>query len=161
MNTSEILVLLNENSHLASAVVESTDQGKHPHVVVKPEAIVDVCKYLKEHELLKLTLLRCISAIDWPEKEMIELSYDLLSIEHGLTFAVKVRLDRSDPQVASVSSIWPAADWHERETYDLMGVKFLDHPDLQRILLPEDWVGHPLRKDYVEPEEYHGITAKR
>jgi NADH-quinone oxidoreductase subunit C len=64
------------------------------------------------------------------------------------------------PEAPSVSSVWNTAQWHEREVYDLMGVKFLGNTDLRRILCPEDWVGHPLRKDYVMPEEYHGIRSK-
>jgi NADH-quinone oxidoreductase subunit C len=70
---------------------------------------------------------------------------------------VKVLLDRAHPQVESVRGIWAAAEWHEREAFDLMGVTFLHHPDLRRILLPEDWVGHPLRKDYQYPVEYQGL----
>ena len=77
--------------------------------------------------------------------------------EHG--FAVKVYTDRANPHIASVMDIWPAADWHEREAFDMMGIIFDGHGDLRRILLPEDWVGYPLRKDYVFPREYHGIPG--
>ena len=73
---------------------------------------------------------------------------------------VRVTLDRGHPEVASVSDIWRTAEFHEREAYDLMGVVFTGHPDLRRILLSEDWVGHPLRKDYVFPLEYHGIRGR-
>jgi len=159
MNATDIATLVFKQ--FGSAVLEQQPEGPHAHLVVTPEAIIEVCNFLRNHELLKFELLRCITAIDWPEKQRIELSYDLLSIQHGHTLAVKVRLDRSAPRISSVSDIWPAANWHEREAYDLMGVTFSGHPELLRILLPEDWVGHPLRKDYVDPEEYHGITAKR
>jgi NADH-quinone oxidoreductase subunit C len=159
MNATDIATLVSKQ--FGSAVLEQQPDGSHAHLVVTPDAIVEVCNFLRNNELLKFELLRCITAIDWPEKQRIELSYDLLSIEHGHTLAVKVRLDRSVPKISSVSDIWPAANWHEREAYDLMGVTFIGHPELLRILLPEDWAGHPLRKDYVDPEEYHGITAKR
>jgi len=74
-------------------------------------------------------------------------------------FAVRVVTDRNDPVISSVAHVWPAADWHEREAFDLMGIRFSGHPDLRRILCPDDWEGHPLRKDYDFPLEYHGIPA--
>jgi NADH-quinone oxidoreductase subunit C len=80
-----------------------------------------------------------------------------MSTALGHAFAVKVVLDRAHPQVESVGDLWPAAQWHEREAFDLMGVTFLHHPDLSRILMPEDWIGHPLRKDYPYPAEYKGL----
>jgi NADH-quinone oxidoreductase subunit C len=105
-------------------------------------------------------LLRCISAVDRPAENAIELSYELLSIPFARSAALKVRLDRTRPEIDSVSAIWPAANWHEREAYDLMGVHFRNHPDLRRILMPDDWVGHPLRKDYRDPVEYRGLRVK-
>ena len=74
-------------------------------------------------------------------------------------FAIRVVVDRNDPVIPSVADIWPTADWHEREAYDLMGIRFSNHPDLRRILCPDDWEGHPLRKDYEFPLEYHGIPG--
>jgi NADH:ubiquinone oxidoreductase subunit C len=69
-----------------------------------------------------------------------------------------VDLDRENPRVASVAGLWPAAEWHERESFDMMGIVYESHPYLRRILLPEDWAGYPLRKDYVAPKEYNGLT---
>ena len=74
---------------------------------------------------------------------------------------LKVNAARDDPQVPSVADVWRHADWQEREVFDLLGVRFPGHPDLRRILMPEDWPGHPLRKDFVEPEVYHGIATSR
>jgi NADH-quinone oxidoreductase subunit C len=73
---------------------------------------------------------------------------------------LRVVLDREKPEVPSLSGIWKTADWHEREAYDFFGIQFTGHPNLTRILLPADWEGHPLRKDYVEQERYHGIKVK-
>ena len=155
MTPLEIIEVLQQ--HHGDDVVSAVTDGPHPHVVVKADRLAAIGVFLKTDPRLGFDLLRCISAIDWPTKNSIELSYDLISTTLGHAFAVKVSLDRADPQVESVSSIWPAAEWHEREAFDLMGVTFRHHPDLRRILLPEDWTGHPLRKDYQYPVEYKGL----
>jgi len=155
MTSSEILELVKQYD--ADSIVSATAEGLYPHVVIKPQRLVAIATFLKTQPRLGFDLLRCISAIDRPAQNSIELAYDLLSTSLTHTFAVKVLLERADPQVASVSALWPAAEWHEREAYDLMGVTFLHHPDLRRILLPEDWPGHPLRKDYQDIVEYRGL----
>jgi NADH-quinone oxidoreductase subunit C len=88
-------------------------------------------------------------------------------MQHKHSLVLKVMLPRWKdgqvgelPEIKSVASVWSTADWHERECYDLLGIKFVDHPNLRRILCPEDWVGHPLRKDYEMPLEYHGIRGR-
>lgn len=154
----EILRLLQR--HCPDIILASTAGGLHPHVTIGPEGLIPVCRFLKDEPSLRFDLLRCISAVDWPQKNGIELSYDLMSIRFSHTFAVKLVLDRARPEVDSVSAIWPAADWHEREAFDLMGVLFRNHPDARRILMPDDWSGHPLRKDYRDPIEYHGLKVK-
>ena len=138
-------------------IVAATTEGLHPHIVVQADRLAAVAAFLRTDSRLQFHLLRCISAVDWPAQDRIELSYDLISTTLGHAFAVKVLLDRVHPQVESVTSVWPAAEWHEREAFDLMGVTFLHHPDLRRILLPDDWTGHPLRKDYQNPTEYRGM----
>ncbi len=85
----------------------------------------------------------------------------LFSYAQRATLALRTRLPRAEPRVPSLVSVWPAAGWHEREQYDLLGVIFEEHPDLRRILMPDDWEGHPLRKDYVKPDRYHGIDNTR
>jgi len=154
MTPAEIIEVLGQHAGTAPAAVA---EGLHPHVVVPPDRLVAVAELLKTDERLRFDLLRCISAVDWPDKGVIELSYELLSTVLGHAFAVKVLLDRANPQVESLCGVWPAAEWHEREAFDLMGVMFLHHPDLRRILLPEDWMGHPLRKDYQYPGVYKGL----
>ena len=90
-----------------------------------------------------------------------EVVYHMLSTIKNHRFVVKLRLPHVDePAAPTLTSVYPAADWHERETWDLVGIRFEGHPDLRRILCCEDWVGHPLRKDYVFPKEYHGISAE-
>ncbi len=155
MNTQEITEII--KSRFAEAVVSVVLEGSHPFVQVRPENLTALCAFLKEDKGLQFDLLRCVTAIDWPAKNAIEVSYDLISTAHSHTIAVKVILDRSNPRVESVSSIWATANWHEREAFDLMGVFFDHHPGLRRILMPEDWPGHPLRKDYQDIVEYHGL----
>ncbi len=155
MTPSDTIELLQQ--HHAQSIVSAVADGSYPHAVVKPEGLPTVAAFLKTQPRLRFDLLRCISAIDWPAKNSIELAYDLISTPLGHAFAVKVVVDRADPRVESLSAVWPAAEWHEREAFDLMGVVFLHHPDLRRILMPEDWPGHPLRKDYQDIVEYRGL----
>lgn len=146
-------------SALPGAVVGFEEQLLDPAVVVQPEKLHAVCSFLKEDADVRLEYLRLMTGID--RKDAIEVAYHLWSYprRHGLT--IKVRLDHEKPEVASVADLWPVADWHERETYDLVGVTFLGHPNLRRLMMPDDWVGHPLRKDYVRPDRYHGIPTSR
>lgn len=155
MTPSEITELLKQ--HDAESVVSVVADGPYPHVVLKAGRLVEAAGFLKTEPRLRFDLLRCISAIDWPTKNCIELAYDLISTSRAHAFAFKVVLDRADPQAESVGEVWPAAQWHEREAFDLVGVTFLHHPDLRRILMPEDWTGHPLRKDYQDVVEYKGL----
>jgi len=121
-----------------------------PVVVVKNDRWFRTAALLKDQ--LKLTFLACLSGVDY-EKYM-EVVYHLESLETGEQYCIKVRTDREAPSVPSVTPVWSTANWQEREVYDLLGIDFPGHHDLRRILLPDDWVGHPLRKDYVplDPE---------
>ena len=149
-----------------------------PWIEVAPEALPAVCLHLRDEKTLRFNYLNCISGVDYLEldpkkaakvdwKPHTEVVYHLWSLVHGHSLVLKVILPRwkNDvegelPEVPTVSHIWPTADWHEREVYDLSGVRFLGHPNMRRILCPEDWEGHPLRKDYEMPLEYHGIRGK-
>lgn len=149
-----------------------------PWIEVKAEGLADVGRYLRDQRDLWFDMLHCITAVDYfepdakkaaqaPWQPHLELIYHLSSTMHRHRLVLKVRLPRwlddkpgELPQVRSISDIWSTAQWHEREVFDLSGVTFTGNPDLRRILCPEDWVGHPLRKDYQMPAEYHGIPAR-
>ena len=132
-----------------------------PYLHVEPQAAVEVCRYLRDDPSLKFEVLSDLTALDWPKEEKIQLVYHLYSYTHRHQIVLKVDLPREAPVISTMEEIWKAANWMEREVFDLFGVVFDGHSDLRRILLPEDWVGHPLRKDYVEQEEYDGISTQR
>lgn len=130
-----------------------------PYVVVAAESIVDVCRWLRDDPEMKFDLCSSISGTD--DTKDFWVVYHLYSVPKNQRVVVKVKAEpRTDPVVPSVASVWKAADWHEREAYDMYGIRFEGHPDLRRILLPEDWPGYPLRKDYEFPDEYQGIPLK-
>ena len=161
-------------SRIKSKHAEAID----PYIVVEPGDLIAVCKVLRDHPKLKLDMLNCMSGVDYLELDPkklakagfephMEVVYHFSSFAHQHRFVVKVMLPRWKdgkpgelPEVPSLTLLYPAADWHEREVYDLAGVWFTGHPELLRILLAEDWVGHPLRKDYEFPLEYHGIRGR-
>ncbi|MEQ8473945.1 MAG: NADH-quinone oxidoreductase subunit C [Marinoscillum sp.] len=129
-------------------------------LMIKPELVHAVCEYIHSHEKLYFDSLSCLTGLDnGPEVDTMEVIYNLYSIPFDIHLMLKVTLDRADAGIDSVSDIWKTANWHEREAYDLLGIHFNNHPDLRRILLPRDWEGHPLRKDYQEMETYHGMTV--
>ena len=105
--------------------------------------------------------LQNLTAVDWIKQDRIELVYHLWSYAQKRERVVKIDLPRAQPEAPSVADVWRAADWYEREQFDLVGVIFTGHPDLRRILMPADWVGHPMRKDYVEAASYNGMPTTR
>jgi NADH-quinone oxidoreductase subunit C len=147
-------------------IVVANTTNPQPYLTIEAERLVEICQFLRNDERAFFDLLACVTAIDnGPETGTMEVVYNLTSIpyEHNLMLKLVVPRDSGGnrlPSVPSLSSIWRTADWHEREAYDLMGISFTGHPDLRRILLPTDWNGHPLRRDYQEDEQYHGIKTK-
>ncbi len=149
-----------------------------PWIEATPDGLVEICTHLKNEPSLAFDYLNCISGVDYlhtDEKKAakvdwqphVEVVYHLFSMKHKHSLVLKVILPRWKddqpgqlPELPSVAHVWSTADWHEREVFDLVGVFFTDHPNLRRILCPEDWVGHPLRKDYEMPLEYHGIRCR-
>jgi len=114
---------------------------------IPPEKIVAVCRSLKdEHKFVRLST---ISAVDWyPQEPRFEVVYHLHSPARNQRLRLKCRLEGAHPEIDSMTGVWRGANWYERETFDLFGIKFRNHPDLRRIMMPEDWQGYPLRKDY-------------
>jgi NADH-quinone oxidoreductase subunit C len=119
-------------------------------VLISPEALRRTAEFLRGDSGLDSDFLSDIAAVDrFPAEPRFELNYQLLSIPRRQTLRLRVQVPGGiDPQVETVTTVWPAANWMEREIFDLFGVRFTGHPDLRRILMPDSWEGHPLRKDY-------------
>jgi len=162
MDIKDIQNNLEERFGAVVGPVEGAGNGNcDAWIEVDADRIADVAAFLKSGPGLEFDCLSNLTGVDYPDKSYIQIVYNLMSygLRHELT--VKANADRERPVCKSVVRVWPAADWLEREVYDLLGVDFTGHGDLRRILLPDDWVGHPLRKDYVEAPEYHGISTVR
>ncbi len=131
------------------AVLEVSVFRGETTVVIRREDLLQVGGFLKGEPDLAFDYLTLLTAVDlWAQEPRFEVVYQLYSMRYRRRLRLKVRLPSEDPSVDSVVPLWPTANWHEREAYDLMGVQFKEHPDLRRILLPDDWEGHPLRKDF-------------
>jgi NADH-quinone oxidoreductase subunit C len=161
METQALGEFINAQIGVDESFEESADR-----LLIPADDIARVCDLLYRSPSTYFDSLSCLTAIDnGPDKGTLDLIYTLYSIPFHRTLHVRVALPRfkengSLPEIPTVSTIWKTADWHEREAFDLVGIHFVGHPDLTRILMPSDWEGHPLRKDYVEPEKYHGIQVK-
>jgi NADH-quinone oxidoreductase subunit C len=177
MTAAEIAAALEEK--FGPAITGKKLDALDPFVTVEPDKLVEVCSFLRDDPRLRFALLNDITGVDYLETDPkkvakagfephIEVLYHISSFAFpGRRFTLKLVLPRWKgdtpgqlPEVPSVSGVWKTADWHEREVYDLVGVIFSNHPNLVRILLNDDWVGHPLRKDYEFPLEYHGIRCR-
>ena len=126
-----------------------------------PARLVEICRFLKDDPELGFDFLEDQTATDHPKLNLIRVVMHFYSYKHRHSFKAKVELDRAKPEVDTIETVWKAANWMEREVFDLFGVQFKGHTDLRRVMLPYDWVGHPLRKDYVEAGGYLGITNVR
>jgi len=131
------------------AIRRQTGEAVRDHTVYVPAAeIVAICTFLRDDPELDFAMLSWIGGVDYlPRNPRFEVVYHLLSLTHVCRFVLKVELTDEQPRLGTVCGVWPTANWHERETYDFYGIVFEGHPDLTRILLPEEWVGWPLRKD--------------
>ena len=136
-----------------SSTIEGND-----FIQISPEKWFEIASWLKTEDSLLFDSLQCQMGIDIGE-DKLESRYNLHSMEHDHYVEIRVAVPRSNPKVPSVEQVWRIADWFERETYDMYGIIFDGHRDLRRMLLPEDWEGYPLRKDYEEQETYHGIVV--
>src|SRR3989442_12271274 len=148
-------------ARFGDAIGELTGKDQDASIMVSPSAIAEVCRALRDEPDVAFDCLSNLSGVDYPKRGCIQVVYHLYSYRHRHWIVLKVDVPRDNPTLATVTGIWSTADWQERECFDLLGVTFEGHPDLRRILMPEDWPGHPLRKDFVEPEEWHGISTSR
>ena len=130
------------------ALQESSDFRGDLSVVIEPGALLDLARYLKEDEGFDYFLYA--TAVDWPARNpRFTLVWEVRSLANKTRIRIKTTATMPDPHAPSLTPVWPAANWHERETWDLFGIRFDGHPDLRRILMPDTWEGFPLRKDYV------------
>ena len=128
---------------------EFTDYREDLSAKFEKTHIVDVCRFLKDEPELQFRLCVDITAVDWAKrKNRFTMVYHIFSLKHNFRLRLKADVDESDCTIDSVSSVWKTANWHERETYDMFGIKFNNHPDLRRMYMPEDFQYHPLRKDF-------------
>lgn len=163
MKTTELVEFIEQELGGVKVVIQ--ESKLQDTLLIDKEDLLTVCGLLYNSEKIYADFLSSVTAVDnGPEVGTLDVIYHLVSLTLEFEFILKVTLPRmvNDelPSLDSVTGIWASANWHEREAYDLVGVKFNNHPDLRRILLPKNWEGHPLRKDYKEQEYYHGIKVK-
>jgi len=131
------------------AVEDAKFDREELSIYIRRDAIREACAILRDAPELRYNFLADVTCVDWyPSEPRFEVIYHLLSIPNKKRVRLKVRLAADDVRVESVTSVWPAANYFEREVFDLFGVHFEGHPYLRRIMMPDDWQGHPLRKDY-------------
>ena len=146
---------------IAEKFPESIDKEQNKDSIqLKPENWLEIAKWLKSNESLYFDSLQCNTGMDLGEG-ILESRYNLHSMKHLHKIEIRIKVSVEKPDIPSVEEVWRVADWFERETYDMFGINFIGHRDLRRILLPEDWEGWPLRKDYEEQETYHGIVVPK
>jgi len=163
MNANEIHDKI--KAKFPDGVVEfKPDAVTEPYIIVRADLVREIAKFVADDPDLKFDYLASLSGVDYNDGNL-GVVYHLRSMEkrHKIVLKVKVpkagSAENGKPDVPSVESVWKTANWHEREAFDLYGINFLDHPDLRRILLPYDWEGYPLRKDYKVPEYYQGMKV--
>ncbi len=133
------------------------DPGYEPSIKVEPTNLVDIMLFLRDEEGLEFDYPSCLSGVDLGAN--LGVVYNLYSMKRAHKITIKVEVPKEAPDVPSCELVWRSFDWHEREAYDLLGINFVGHHNLTRILLPDDWEGHPLRKDYVQPDYFHGMKV--
>jgi NADH-quinone oxidoreductase subunit C len=156
MTSQEILDTL--KTLCGDAVLDAKMDVLQPWISVEPLKLAVVAKALREDPRLDFDYVMCMSGMDY-NNGTLGAVYHLASLSQKHKIVLKAVVKKEDPRVASTAAIWGGAEWHEREAYDMVGIVFEGHPDLRRILLPDDYPGHPLRKDFVVPEYYNGMKV--
>jgi len=159
MKASEIYERVTQK--FSGVASEFNGEALDPYFKVNSASIVEVCVYLRDDPELNFAILSDLTGLDFPKENKIQVVYHLHSYSLRHQIVLKVDLPREEPRIATMETVWKVANWLEREAFDLFGIVFEGHSDLRRIMLPEDWKGHPLRKDYLEQEEYDGISTQR
>jgi NADH-quinone oxidoreductase subunit C len=140
-------------------ILECNSEAVDPYIRVAASAMHDVGTYMRYDPDLQFDALMCLSGVDYGPEKNLGVVYNLFSTTKRHKMTLKVEVSRHGGVLPTVCDLWRTAEWHEREAYDLYGMRFDQHPDLRRILLPDDWEGHPLLKDYQVQEFYHGIRV--
>ena len=156
LSFEELFGLVKSHCSNGEPIADETSTPKA--IKILSSDLVNVCENLHRYEKTYFDMLSCVTAVDnGTQANTMEVIYNLYSIPYDHHLALKVLLARENPEVPTVSHIWKTADWHEREAFDMFGIVFTGHPDLRRILMPADWEGFPLRKDYKQQEYYRNI----
>ena len=146
------IILARLQAEFGASIIATSHAHGNETAVVEPYRLLEVARFVRDEPDLSLKMPVDCSAVDFaglPDRKFrFEVVWHLYSLEHRHRLRLKVQVDEAMPQVQSLQSVWPGMNWHERETWDLYGIRFLGHPDLRRILLYEEFVGHPLRKEY-------------
>ncbi len=155
----KIIIIIKKKIKHDNVIIDYNNNVLQPYIIVNYRYINDFCKIIYKNKLLYFDFLSCISGIDYGiQKSKLGVVYHLISMPYNYRLALKLIISRNFKiKIPSVSDIWKTAEWHEREIFDLFGIKFIGNKDMRRILLPDDWVGNPLLKDYKMPYSYNGI----
>lgn len=165
-NSADSAVVQKINERFEGAVVESYSFRGETTVVVDKGVIVGVCEYLRDEKSLRFNYLSDLCGVDMISVDgTFQIVYHLYSLPRNDRLRLKVSIQNSSsPSVQTVTTVWPTANWHEREVFDMFGIDFIGHPDMRRILMPDDFVGHPLRKDYPvnrrQPDDLREVYRK-
>lgn len=161
MSFEEIKLLL--SAHFGDGLILGEEtSGLQPALLINPNQIAEVCLFLRDHPKTYFDFLACLSGVDYSPENRFGVVYHLASIPYQTQLTLKISTEKPIdleqlPSFPTVTNVYRTADWHEREAFDLLGINFEGHPDLRRILLPDDWEGFPLREDYKSAEYYKGI----
>ena len=167
IDSSDVKQDLTINENIAELLIQQfpddiiKELSSKEHIQIQSKNWLIISKYLRDDQACLFDSLQCITGVDLGEESDLEVRYNLHSMTHRHAVEIRISCLRNKAKVPSVESIWRIGDWFERETYDMYGIEFEGHRDLKRILLPEDWEGWPLRKDYEVQETYHGIVVPK